>query len=650
MVRKMQKIYAALKNSRFGMLALIGTVYLAISTLLRLVLLVSSWEVSQTTLWGLGRIFLVGTFYDGVFCIYFSIFFSFLLLVLPEAIYRSKIYKYTTFLFVFLLFYGAFFVTFAEWLFWKEFNTRFNFISIDYLVYTNEVIKNIYESYPVLLILMGIFVASAITFAMVKPALVRILQVQEKFSGRLTFAVSLFTLALCSYFFVGQSLRGLSDNNYTNELGSNGPYQFVAAFRNNTLDYKTFYSQGNEAELSKRLKETVGKKNDEGGLFNISRDVVPTKKNEKLNVILVSVESLSAEFFTRFGQKEDNTPFMDQLFEKGLLFTNFYATGTRTDRGLESITLSIPPTPGRSLVKRPDNAKIYNLGKVFKDKGYDVAFLYGGHSFFDNMNAFFSGNGYRTVDQSDLKADEITFENAWGVADEDIYRKAITEANASYAAGKPFFYHIMTTSNHRPYTYPEGKIDIPSGTGRSGAVKYTDYALRQLITLAQKQKWYKDTVFVIVADHCANSAGRAELPVDRYHIPLFIYSPAHIKAQTVSKLSGQIDIAPTLLALLGINYESHFFGQDILSDTFQERALISNYQRLGVYEDDELTILAPVKQMSAIKDPLHNEQSVPADPKKDNVLEAMALYQGADFILKKRLNRWEEAVVKGIRE
>jgi phosphoglycerol transferase MdoB-like AlkP superfamily enzyme len=648
MERKMQKIYTARTNSCFGMLALFGIVYLTISTLLRFVLLISSWGASGVTFSGLAQIFFVGTFYDAVFCIYFSVFFSFLLLLLPDALYRSKIYKYMTLLFTFLLLNGVYFVTFAEWLFWNEFNTRFNFIAIDYLIYTDEVINNVYESYSLVPIFLGIFAVSAITFLMLKPSLVAILQVKEKFSARLTFAVSIVTLALCSFLFVGQPLRGLSDNNYINELSSNGPYQFVAAFRNNTLDYKTFYSQGNEAELSSHLKGMVGIKKDKGGLFNISREVVPTKKNEKLNVILISVESLSADFFTRFGQREDLTPFMDQLFDKGLLFTNFYATGTRTDRGLESITLSIPPTPGRSLVKRPDNAKIYNLGKVFKDNGYDVAYLYGGRGFFDNMNAFFSGNGYRTVDQTDLEADEISFENAWGVADEDIYRKAIAEANVSYAAGKPFFYHIMTTSNHRPYTYPEGKIDIPSGTGRSGAVKYTDYALRQLITSAEKEKWYKNTVFVIVADHCASSAGRAELPVGRYHIPLLIYSPGHIDAQTVSKLSGQIDLAPTLLALLGVNYESHFFGQDILSDTFQERALIGNYQRLGVFENDQLTILAPVKKMSVINDPLHNEQSVPADPKKDNVLEAMALYQGADFILIKKLNRWEKAMEMGI--
>ncbi|MBV5305635.1 MAG: LTA synthase family protein [Desulfobulbaceae bacterium] len=640
----MYKPYAIVKNSRFALLALFAVTYLTISTILRLTLLIGSWTVHEMTFLGLCQVFFIGTFYDGVFCVYFSLFFSFLLLLLPDSIYNSRFYRYTTSSFVFLIIYGTYFITFAEWIFWDEFHTRFNFIAIDYLIYTDEVLQNIYESYPVVPIFAGILFVTLITFAILKSSLTHALEVKEKFSGRLSFTALLIILSLCSYLFVGQSWRELSDNNYVNELGSNGPYQFVAAFRNNALDYKTFYAQGNDFELSQQLKKMVGKKKDDSDLFNISKMMVPVngEKNGKLNVILISVESLSADFFTRFGQKENITPFMDQLFDKGMLFTNFYATGTRTTRGLESITLSIPPTPGMSMVKRPDNAKIYNLGKVFKDNGYDVAFLYGGHGFFDNMNAFFSGNGYRIVDQTDLKANEITFKNAWGVADEDIYRRAISEANTSHAAGKPFFFHIMTISNHRPYTYPEGKIDIPSGTGRFGAVKYTDFALQQLITAAEKQDWYKDTVFVIVADHCAGSAGRAELPVEKYHVPLFIYSPAHIPTQTVSKLSSQIDIAPTLLALLGVQYESHFFGQDILSDTFQERALISNYQRLGLYENDILTILAPVKRMDIIPAPLSNVHRIPADPQSSNVLKAMALYQGADFILKHRLNRWEE--------
>ena len=80
---------------------------------------------------------------------------------------------------------------------------------------------------------------------------------------------------------------------------------------------------------------------------------------------------------------------MDELMLESIVFDKTYATGTRTTRGLEAITLSIPPTPRRSVVKRPDNSKIFTLGKVFKDKGYDIAYLYGGRGYFDNTNAFF---------------------------------------------------------------------------------------------------------------------------------------------------------------------------------------------------------------------------------------------------------------------
>jgi phosphoglycerol transferase MdoB-like AlkP superfamily enzyme len=428
------------------------------------------------------------------------------------------------------------------------------------------------------------------------------------------------------------------------ELASNGPYQFVAAFKNNTLDYETFYRQGNDDQLSKVLKQMVGKNPEDGDVYDISRDVKSAGQEKQLNVILISVESLSAKYFTRFGNKNGITPFMDQWFKQGMLFTNFYATGTRTTRGLEAITLSIPPTPGRSIVKRPDNKDFQNLGRVFKERGYDVAFLYGGMGFFDNMNTFFSGNGYRIVDQSDFKDSEKKFQNAWGVCDEDLYRKAIQTANQCFAAGKPFFFHVMTTSNHRPYTYPKGKVDIPSGTNRSGAVEYTDYALQRLLMMAKQQEWFKDTVFVIVADHCANSSGKVGLPVDKYHIPLFVYAPEYIAPREIDKISSQIDIAPTLLSLLNFNYKSYFFGQDILSDDFAERALIGNYQKLALYKNNKLVILSPQQKIEIMDDPNHLDSIVKEKTALTALdIEAMSYYQGSSYILKHRLNRGKKS-------
>lgn len=336
---------------------------------------------------------------------------------------------------------------------------------------------------------------------------------------------------------------------------------------------------------------------------------------------------------------------MDEWFKQGALFTNFFATGTRTIRGLEALTLSIPPTPGQSIVKRPDNGKLFSLGRVLQQKGYDTAFLYGGRGYFDNMNSFYSENGYRIVDQTDLTSDEATFANAWGVSDDVIFNRTLKEADADHQNNKPFFFQIMTTSNHRPYTYPEGKIDIPSGKGRNGAVKYTDFAIQEFIKAAKTKPWFDDTVFVLVADHCAGSARKTELPVDKYHIPLFIYAPKHVAPVANDTLSSQIDVAPTILGVLNLSYESQFYGKDIFKMSKAEgRALVSNYQKLGLFRGTKLAYLSPQQRVDVVDDPFPLGSHRQLDPEAEHqlVLETMAYYQSADYIWTHRLSRYQQ--------
>src|SRR5882672_6686152 len=124
--------------------------------------------------------------------------------------------------------------------------------------------------------------------------------------------------------------------------------------------------------------------------------------------------------------------------------------------------------------------------------------------------------------------------------------------------------HIMTVSNHRPFAYPPGRIDIPSGTGREGAVKYTDFAIGQFIDAARAKPWFDRTLFVIVADHTHKGRGRTELPPENYHIPLIVYAPGHVAPGRVDTIASQIDVGPTILGMLGFGYRSRFFGHDIL--------------------------------------------------------------------------------------
>ena len=329
--------------------------------------------------------------------------------------------------------------------------------------------------------------------------------------------------------------------------------------------------------------------------------------------------------------------------KRSLFFNNFYATGTRTDRGLEAITLSIPPTPGRSIVKRIGREAGYSsLGQQFKAQGYDSVFLYGGRGYFDNMNAFFGGNGYRIVDQSSVADADMQFTNAWGMSDEDLYAQSLKVADADHAAGKPFFLQLMTTSNHRPYTYPEGRIDIPSGTGREGAVKYTDYAIGRFLEAARKKPWFDQTVFIFVADHTAGSAGKEDLPAANYHIPLFIYAPGFIEPREMASVTSQIDLAPTLLGLLGFDYTSTFFGRNVLrADAAPGRALIGNYQHLGLFDGENLAILSPRRAMRRHDDALGLSHETRANADDPLLRRDIAYYQGASHAFKEGLIAWK---------
>jgi phosphoglycerol transferase MdoB-like AlkP superfamily enzyme len=533
----------------------------------------------------------------------------------------------------------------AEWVFWDEFAARFNFIAVDYLVYTKEVVGNIRESYPLPLIFGGLAVAAGLgawliargawwrawLAAPAEPLRRRALGGGAWLAAALVAGVALDAESIPSF-----------ANNYHRELAKNGPWSLFAAFRHNELDYEQFYPTLPIDEAFQRLRAELAFDRSEL-LAPGARDTLRFVRHEgpelTPNVIQITVESLSASFLSEFNRATRLMPNLERIARESLVFDQLYATGTRTDRGMEALTLAVPPTPGRSLVKRPHNDNLFTLGSVFRSRGYDTAFIYGGYGYFDNMNAFFGGNGYRVVDRASVASGDITFANAWGACDEDLYRWALREADAAHAAGKKFHHFVMTTSNHRPFTYPEGRIDLPpKASGRAGAVKYTDFAIGQFLRDAAAKPWYRDTVFVIVADHCASVAGKAALPVENYHIPLLIFSPGgHIAPGRVQELMSQVDYAPTLLGLLNWSYASRFFGWDVRTATGDRRVLIGNYQKLGLHEPGMLSVLMPLKRSAEFDCApgtfvLNERPAVFTD-------ETIAYYQTASYLHKNRLYR-----------
>lgn len=512
-----------------------------------------------------------------------------LLLFLPKqrVQLRNALYFFILFLYVLLIIQNAV----SEYFFWNEFGVRYNFIAVDYLIYTNEVIGNIMESYPVVpLFTVIILLAVTVTYFIFKKTKSELLQLPT-FIQKLGFLSTYIVLFGLSLVIIGQLNKIHYQNTFSEEIKSNGLNKFYTAFNTKELDFVKFYPSMGEAEANQLFLS-------EFEPSQLRRAVVATEPEVKKNVVLISIESLSADFLAHYGNKQNITPFLDSLATKSMMFTNLYATGNRTVRGLEALTLCIPPTAGESVVKRIDNKNKFTTGSVFKSKDYQVKYLYGGDSYFDNMKDFFGGNGYDIVDRASFKPEEITFANIWGVSDEDMAKKAIQTMNAEAKTGKPFFNHWMTVSNHRPFTYPNGRIDIPGDAkSRDGGVKYTDYSLKLFFDMAKKQDWYKNTVFVIVADHCASSAGKTELPMDKYRIPAMVFSEGFIEPKLVTTLMSQIDVMPTVFGLLNFNYESQFLGQDVMKPNYQPRAYIATYQDLGYIKDDVLTIISPTKKV-----------------------------------------------------
>ncbi|PNU20512.1 sulfatase [Geothermobacter hydrogeniphilus] len=636
-----------MKSSRFQLLGALYLLSLVLFFAIRLLLLIVSRQDASPSLPQLLHIFATGALFDSGFFAYALIAPALYLWLLPQRLWRSRIHAWWLKLVVFVSLYAACFTLVAEYLFWDEFQVRFNFISIDYLIYRREVTDNIVQSYPVVWLFLGMFVGALLLYQPLRKPLARALNSEEPFLRRGLIALLLLLLPLSGYFTLGQPLRRISANNYINELASNGPYQFVAAFRNNELDYRQFYATLPDDQAAQLLRREVAEPNARfvsDAPYDIRRDIHNTGPEQHLNIILITVESLSSDFLDYFGNGQHLTPNLDALIDKSLFFDNFYATGTRTTRGLEAVNLSIPPTPGRSIIKRIGReTDQWSLGDVLDEKGYHSFFAYGGRSYFENMNAFYAANGYQIVDQTSVPDTEISFSNAWGMSDEDLFRQVMKVADREQQAGTPFFIQVMTTSNHRPYTYPEGRIDIPSGHGRNGAVKYTDYALGQLLSQSEQHPWFDDTLFVILADHQAGSAGKHDLPVARYHIPLWIYAPRHIPPRKVSTLSSQVDLAPTLLGLLNMSYRSCFFGHDVLAEPAgRGRALIANYQNLGLYDGKQMAILEPRRQIrlqSGLDGGKLQERAGSSDH-DPLVRRDIGYYQGAAAVYRQHLNSW----------
>ena len=567
----------ALLQSRFVLAALLIATcgFFALAT--RIVLSLRSLSAGQLTPAELPRVLAVGMGYDAIVALTVAAAFIVWLVVLPERWFHRRWHRALVWSGFAICVFGLMYLGAVEYFFFDEFDSRFNFVAVEYLIYPHEVFVNIWQSYPVGQVLIATAALTALLLWLMRGVISRGLDAVQLLPRRLPWGIAACTALVALHFAFNINSGRNNTNRVADELAANGLYTFFNAAINNHLDYNQFYATLDHDQAIARARKLVAQPNTTfipGASHPLARHVSYPQPAKPLHVVVLLEESLGAEFVGAYSQRPGLTPNLDRIADESLVFTRTYASGTRTVRGMEGVTASFPPVPPESIVKRGKNEGMFNWSTVMSLNGYTPTFIYGGYGTFDNMNYFFGNNGYKVIDRTDMP--KPNFANIWGVSDEDLFRNAFRVFDEQHQKGERIFSVVMTTSNHKPFTFPAGVSGVkPEGGGREAGVRYADYAIGWFIDELKKKPYFENTLVVIVADHGARAYGRASIPLPTYEIPFMVYSPKHIAPRRFDGLTSQLDVAPTVLGLLNISYDSLFFGKDTLIGDAQSRPMLA---------------------------------------------------------------------------
>ena len=300
------------------------------------------------------------------------------------------------------------------------------------------------------------------------------------------------------------------------------------------------------------------------GISPIARKVAGTENPQKKNIVFIFMESMSANLMGTFGNKGRLTPFLDSLAKESMLFTNIYSAGIHTNHGMYSTLYSFPTIMKRNAMKGSVIPVYSGFPTVLKENGYHNMFFMTHESQYDNMNAFFRTNGFDEIyAQENYPKEKIA--NHFGVQDDYLYEYALPVLGERAREGNPFMAVLLSISNHPPYVLPD--YFVPRSEKMEDAiVEYADWSIRKFFAAAQKEPWFDNTIFVLLGDH-GKLVGtpECEIPHSYNHVPLMIYGKG-IAPERIEGFGGQIDVAPTLLGMLGMEYVQNNFGVDMLKE------------------------------------------------------------------------------------
>ncbi len=523
-----------------------------------------------------------------------------------------------------------------------EYDSRPNRLFVEYLKYPAEVFPMLWNGFRMHLVAGSALTALAFwgMWRMMRPWLER----ERSWSNLKLWLTWPLVVLLCLFAIrssvdhrpANPALFALTGDPMVNTLILNSAWSVTHAIYGMKHEARSseIYGTLNEDEILKQVRATREMLQDSRPLLGdkeiptLTEQTAGVRRERPLNLVIILEESLGATFVESLGGVPV-TPELEKLKKEGWWFEQLYATGTRSVRGIEAVVTGFPPTPAQAVVKLSLAQRNFStLAQILGQKGYESEFIYGGESHFDNMRGFFMANGFsRVTDQNDYESP--IFKASWGVSDEDLLNKTHERLLAKHGSGKPSFTLVFTSSNHSPFEFPDGRITLyeePKGTDNN-AVKYTDFALGKFVEKARASDYWKDTVFVVVADHDIRVRGDSLVPIERFHIPGLILG-ADIKPRVVKTVASQIDLPPTLLSLLGIDARHPMIGRDLTRepDGLPGRAMMQYEQNYAWMEGQQVVVLRPDKAPSHGQyDPKHKHLEPAAAPDGGQAIEQRAL-------------------------
>ncbi|MCK5293281.1 MAG: sulfatase-like hydrolase/transferase [Arcobacteraceae bacterium] len=507
------------------------------------------------------------------------------LLILPIIAYTFNLIFITRLLLTFFLFIIVY-LEIANYLFFEEFNTRLNYLFIEYLEYPKAVFDLIWKSYQIELF----FIIPFLIYITYK---FYIYSKNKLVSYKIMKKLMLFPLIIIILFLglrssvdsstPNQSFYSYSNSTLKNDIVNNTTFSLLYALYLKSKDKMPYFGK-KDKNLILKIKELKQKNYvDNNNLLN--KQLSTYKK--KNNITLVIMESFGTSYVGSLGGTL-TTPYFDKMAKDGLFMSNMYSSSNRSNRGFEAILSSIFPIYGNTYLKLPKSQKdFWTIARTMKKNGYKTIFLYGGDSKFDNMKGFAISNGFdKVIDKYDF--DSSIKRYTWGVCDEELYKKANEILENS---DEPLFLVLFTLSSHKPFDYPDNKIDLYKTEPKSSfanSVKYADFALNKFYEKLKIKNYFNDGLLCIVADHNAHMFGDQRIPVNEFKIPaLFITSD--LKPRHITNITHQIDIAPTLLDLAGIDAIVPTMGTN-LTKSKKSSALIVHRRGYAYLKDNSFAL------------------------------------------------------------